>query len=221
MQEEAQAPHIEPRWPVLTVIVAAVVVISALPDRIRLFPIGVGALAAIAVVLPTIAVELTGGRVRWLRAERTITLLFCLLVGVGLIASLVNLVRAIVFGSAEVSGLQLLASSAAVWVSNVLAFSLLYWQMDRGGPESRVNHVGRMPDWLFPQEGAPRDDVPVDWRPKFVDYLFLAYSTATAFSATDAPPLTSRAKLLMMLESTISLVTMVVTASRAINVLGS
>ena len=77
-----------------------------------------------------------------------------------------------------------------------------------------------MPDWLFPQESAP-GGVQADWRPMFVDYLFLSYSTATAFSATDVPPLTRRAKLLMMAESTISLVTMVVVASRAINVLGS
>jgi uncharacterized membrane protein len=122
--------------------------------------------------------------------------------------------------SAEIGGLQLLTSSIAVWVTNVLMFSLLYWQIDRGGPESRANNADTKPDWLFPQVGAP-DDVPPGWRPTFVDYLFLGYSTATAFSTTDVMPLTSRAKMLMMLESTISLATIVVVAARAINILGS
>ena len=76
------------------------------------------------------------------------------------------------------------------------------------------------PDWLFPQAGIP-EDVPPDWRPLFFDYLFLGYNTATAFSPTDVLPLTHRAKLLMMLESTISLLTLVIVVSRAINVLPS
>ena len=75
------------------------------------------------------------------------------------------------------------------------------------------------PDWLFPQEGAPAEDVPRGGQPTFVDYLYLASSTATAFSTTDAIPLTSGAKLLMMLKGTISLITSVVVASRAINIL--
>jgi hypothetical protein len=115
---------------------------------------------------------------------------------------------------------QLLTSSIAVWVTNVLMFSLLYWQIDRGGPESRVNNASTQPDWLFPQAGAP-EDAPPDWRPTFVDHLFLGFSTATAFSTTDVMPLTPRAKMLMMLESTISLVTIVVVGPRAINILGN
>ena len=100
----------------------------------------------------------------------------------------------------------------------MLAFSLLYWQVDRGGPEARANNVSTKPDWLFAQAGAPAD-VPPDWRPTFAVYLFLGFTTATAFSPTDALPLTSRAKVLMMTESTISLATIVVVASRAINIL--
>jgi hypothetical protein len=120
--------------------------------------------------------------------------------------------------SGEIGGNQLLTSSISMWVINVLTFSLLYWQIDRDGPEARANNTSPRPDWLFPQDGAPKD-VPPDWRPTFVDYLFLGYSTA--FSPTDALPLTARAKMLMMLESAISRVTIVVVASRAINILGS
>ena len=135
--------------------------------------------------------------------------------------NLANLIQAMVYKSLEISGLQLLTSSISVWIVNVLMFSLLYWQIDRGGPESRINHAGMRPDWLFPQEGASTDNVPPGWSPVFVDYLFLSYSTATAFSTTDVMPLTSRAKMMMMLESTISLMTIVVVASRAINILGN
>jgi hypothetical protein len=101
---------------------------------------------------------------------------------------------------------------------NVLTFSLLYWQIDRGGPASLVNDTKK--DWLFPQEGV-RENGALNWRATFVDYLYLAFSTATAFSSTDVLPLTSRAKMLMMLESAISLVTTVAVASRAINILGT
>jgi hypothetical protein len=166
------------------------------------------------------AVGLTRKKARWLRVERAIMLLFVVVAGVGTLANLANLIGTMVRRSAEIGGVQLLTSSVAVWVTNVLTFSLLYWQIDRGGPESRANNAGTRPDWLFPQTGAP-EDAPPDWRPTFVDYLFLGFSTATAFSPTDALPLTSRAKMLMMLESTISLVTIVIVASRAINILGS
>jgi hypothetical protein len=148
-------------------------------------------------------------------------LLFFAVVGLLDIGNLGSLIDAMVNRSREISGLQLLASSIALWVTNVLTFSLLYWQIDRGGPEARVNRAATWPDWLFPQESAPPEDVPQPWKARFVDYLFLSYSTATAFSTTDVMPLTSRAKLLMMVESAISLATIVVVAARAINVLGS
>ena len=194
--------------------------LAVLPGRVRLFPIWFPYLVGIVVLAPMAAITLTAAKARWLRVERTITLLFFVFAGVGTLANLANLIGAMVRRSAEIGGLQLFMSSIAVWVTNVLMFSLLYWQIDRGGPESRANNAGTRPDWLFPQAGAG-EDVSPDWRPTFVDYLFLGFSTATAFSPTDALPLTSRAKMLMMLESTISLATIVVVASRAINILGS
>jgi uncharacterized membrane protein len=174
----------------------------------------------IALVVPMAAVMLTRAKERWLRIERSITLVFVVVAGSEIIADLTLLIAEMVRRSGEVSGIQLLTSSVAVWVLTVLTFSLLYWQIDRGGPEARANNASPRPDWLFPQEGAPRD-VPPGWRPTFVDYLFLGYSTATAFSTTDVMPLTSRAKMLMMLESAISLATIVAVMSRAINILGS
>jgi uncharacterized membrane protein len=213
--------HFEPRWPVALAILAVIFLLAALPGRIRLLPIWVTYGVGFAVLIPIGAVGLTAAKPGWLRIERIVTLLFFAVSTVVTLTNLGNLVGAMINRSTEIGGLQLLASSVAVWVTNVLMFSLLYWQIDRGGPDARVNDASARPDWLFPQEGAPVEDVPRDWEPTFIDYLYLGYSTATAFSTTDAMPLTPRAKLLMMLESTISLITIVVVASRAINILGN
>jgi len=212
---------IEPRWPVVLTIFAVIILLAALPGRIRFFPDWLAPVLGIAVLAPTAAVGLATAKVRWLRLERIVMLLFFVVSGCGSIVNLANLITAMIGHSSQVSGLQLLTSSIGVWVTNVLAFSLLYWQIDRGGPEARASGTSPMPDWLFPQAGVEAEDLPLDWRPVFVDYLFLGFNTATAFSPTDVLPLTMRAKILMMLESSISLVTIVVVASRAINILGN
>ncbi len=221
MKEQTPAPRFEPRWPVALAFLAMIGLVALLPERLMLFPSWVLSIVAVALLAPMAAVGLTAARERWLRIEHTSMLLFVVFAGAVTLANLANLIGAMLHRSVEVSGLQLLESSIAVWLTNVLTFSLLYWQIDRGGPEARVNNAGRKPDWLFPQEGARSEDVAHGWRPAFVDYLFLGYSTATAFSTTDVLPLTARAKLLMMLESAISLATIVVVAARAINILGS
>jgi hypothetical protein len=220
IEKATQVSRFEPRWPVVLTILAVLFLLMALPGRIKLFPSWVAYTVGVAVLVPIAAVGLTAARTQWLRVERTVTLVFFVVATVGNLANMGNLIGVMLNHSAETSGLQLLTSSIAMWVNNVLTFSLLYWQMDRGGPEARVNDSGARPDWLFPQTGAA-ENVPPDWRPVFIDYLFLSYSTATAFSTTDVMPLTSRAKMLMMLESTISLATIVVVASRAINILGN
>jgi hypothetical protein len=220
MKEQGQAPSFERRWPIALAILAALLLLAALPGRIKMFPSWVPVAAGIVVLGSMTAAGLARARPRWLLLERWITLLFVVFTGASMLATLAFLVRAMVFRPTEVTGLQLLTSGIAVWVTNVLIFSLLYWQIDRGGPEARGDRAGALPDWLFPQVGAP-ESAPPGWQPRFVDYLSLGYSTATAFSATEVAPMTSRAKLLMMLESTISLVTLVLVASRAINILGN
>jgi hypothetical protein len=156
----------------------------------------------------------------WLRIERGATLAFVAAAGTCNLAILRELILDMIERSRVVGGLPLLSSSIAVWSTNVLMFSLLYWQLDRGGPGLRATAARERPDWIFPADQAP-DDAPAGWRPQFIDYLFLGFSTATAFSTTDALPLSGRAKFAMMTESSISLVTLVVVAARAINVLGS
>lgn len=166
------------------------------------------------------ALVFTTAKTRWLRIEGFVTQLFFAIAGFGMVDQLAHLLTSMVRGSGQLTGLQLLTSSIAVWAGNVLLFSIAYWRTDRGGPEARVNGVKRRPDWLFPQQGVP-DDAPLDWRPTFIDYLFLSFCTATAFSPAEAQPLTARAMLLLMLESIISLVTVIAVAARAINILGN
>jgi hypothetical protein len=221
MNGQTRAPHFEPRWPVALAILAVIFLLVVLPDRIRLFPMWATYVVGLVVLVPIVAIGLTAAKTQWLRVERVVILSFFVVAGAITLANLANLINAMVNRSAQIDGLQLLTSSIALWTTNVLIFSMLYWQIDRGGPEARVNDARARADWLFPQEGAPAEDMPHGWHPNFIDYLYLGFSTATAFSTTDAMPLTPRAKLLMMLESTISLMTIVIVASRAINILGN
>ena len=136
------------------------------------------------------------------------------------IAELADMIGVITLHPSGANVFSLLSSSVVIWVTNVLTFSLLYWQIDRGGPYARASNLSIKPDWVFPQPATP-EDLPPDWRPLFLDYLYLGYNTATAFSPTDALPLTHRAKMLMMIESTIALLTMVIVLARAINIIAS
>ncbi|WP_426423630.1 hypothetical protein [Bradyrhizobium genosp. A] len=133
--------------------------------------------------------------------------------------ALALLMRAIVNGHAG-TGRTLLLDAVNIWVTNVVVFALWYWILDRGGPSSRGLVPSNMRDFLFTQQqGTDQSAGFVDWLPGFIDYVFLAFTNATAFSPADTFPLTARAKLLMMAESTISLITVAVVASRAVGIL--
>ncbi|NKE16841.1 DUF1345 domain-containing protein [Neoroseomonas oryzicola] len=212
------SPSPEPRWPAIIALVGVYLLIADLPDHVRLMPHWVSAAATALAILPMALLVFGGPTAPRLRAERGAVIAVAALVLVYAVTMLAVLIANIVAGSSPLSGLRLLSSSVVVWVCNIVGFGLLYWQVDGGGPAGRARR--HRPDWLFPQAGAGAA-VESGWRPVFVDYLYLAFSTATAFSTTDASPLTPRAKLLMMSEAAISLVTMVVVASRAINVLAN
>jgi hypothetical protein len=212
--------RVEPRWPAVLAVLAVLVLLAMLPARVRLLPPWGPYVVGIALLGPMSGVWLSRGDPRWLRTERVLTLVFSLLAEAVNFLTLSYLIVRMLGSPADLSGRQLLMSSVGAWVTNVLVFSIAYWQIDRGGPEDRANDTGPRPDWLFPQTGVP-DEAPPGWRPTFVDYLYLSFTTATAFSTTEVAPLTSRAKMLMMAESAVSLSTLVVVASRAINILGA
>ena len=220
MKEAMEETRIESRWQVTLAVLVVFSLLTLVPGRLKAFPNWVPLLLTIALIAPMVAVQFTTAKARWLKVGRIVISFFFVIAGVGLVKCLVYLLYEMVRRSSEVSGAQLLASSVAIWAENVLLFSLAYWRLDRGGPEARANHTSAKPDWLFPENNVP-EYVSPDWHPTFVDYLFLAFDTATAFSPTDAAPLTSRAKLLMMAESTVSLVTIIAVGARAINILGS
>ncbi len=114
---------------------------------------------------------------------------------------------------------QLLFTGGGVWLTNVIAFALLYWELDSGGPAARANARRDRPDFLFPQMTSP-DLARPDWEPGFVDYLYVGFTNATAFSPTDTMPMTRWAKLTMMFQSGVSVVVVALVVARAINILG-
>ena len=112
----------------------------------------------------------------------------------------------------------LLASGAAVWMTNVIAFSLWYWDLDRGGAAARAHGDGPSPAFIFPEMLNP-EYVEPGWVPRFADYFHLSFSTATAFSPTDVPAVKTWAKLVMICEEAISLVVALLVVARAVNIL--
>jgi hypothetical protein len=156
---------------------------------------------------------------RWrglLHARRMLALGLTVLITLAVATSAGFVMGALLAGRAQAQ--NLLLSAALLWVSNVVVFALWYWELDAGGPQQR--HLGSVvsTDFLFPQMVADSQRA-AHWCPEFLDYLFLAFNTSTAFSPTDTMVLARRSKLLMMLQSLISLVTVVVIAARAINTL--
>ena len=143
----------------------------------------------------------------------TIVWIFNVLGVVVLVASL------IAHSASRITGAQLLASGGAVWFTNAIAFGLAFWELDCGGPVARALAVEpRKPDFQFPQDENPqlaRDD----WTPRLWDYFYISLTNATAFSPTDSMPLTRTAKALMAAESVLSVVTVLLVAARAVNIL--
>jgi hypothetical protein len=141
---------------------------------------------------------------------------------IAMIGSLVFLIG--ILPTHRESPTQLLRSAACLWLTNVLVFALWYWRLDAGGPharDKRDTHANGA--FLFPQMTMLRRVEAATgqqrWSPHFVDYLFLAFNTSTAFSPTDTPVLTRWAKVLMMLQSLISLTVIAILAARAVNIL--
>ncbi len=121
-------------------------------------------------------------------------------------------------GTHQISGDALIRAGVVLWATNVLLFGLWYWQLDRGGPLDRARAAGALPDFLFPQM-TDREYAPPDWTPGLVDYLYVSFTNATAFSPTDTMPLTAIAKWLMAAQSLASLATVGLVVARAVNIL--
>lgn len=206
----------EPRWPAFVAMLAAACLYWALPEQLSVGP-GWGLLAVVfALLIPTVISNRRGdyhiARALAFAANGAITL--------AMIASLAFLIEGL--PKHRDPPQTLLRSAVALWITNVLVFALWYWKLDAGGPLGRDRARGQphrelASSFLFPQMLVPDGDS--SWSPHFMDYLFLAFNTSTAFSPTDTAALSRWAKAGMMLQSLISLSIIALLAARAVNIL--
>ncbi len=202
----------EPRWPAFVAMFAAAAVYLALPERLSVGPGWLLPAITAAMLIPISISARWGGH----RVTRLLAVLTNGVITLAMIASLVLLVEGI---PRHLETPQtLLRSAAALWVANILIFAVWYWKFDAGGPVHRELPNGMSKSsFLFPQ--MVREDKELSWTPNFVDYLFLAFNTSTAFSPTDTAVLSRRAKLATMVQSLISLTIIALLAARAVNIL--
>jgi len=209
----------EPRWPAAIAVVAIGGLFAALPSSL-VFAGSRWLILAIVLVLivPTIISHRIGHHL----LNQILGYILNSVVTVAMIASLVFLISAV--ADHTISPQQLLRSAAALWLGNILVFASWYWRLDAGGPHERARTPGHTDGaFLFPQMTMdPAAKIAAgehEWGPNFVDYLFLAFNTSTAFSPTDVPVLSRWAKILMMIQSLISLLVIALLAGRAVNIL--
>jgi hypothetical protein len=203
----------EPRWPAFVAMLAAAGVYWALPEPLS---VGPGWLLPAIIVLLMIPIVISARRGDH-NVTRILTFIANTIIGLAMIASLILLVQGL--PQHLETPRALLRSAVSLWVTNILIFALWYWKLDGGGPllRERPNGMSRS-SFLFPQLAGP-GHCDIAWVPNFVDYLFLAFNTSTAFSPTDTPVLSRWAKLGTMLQSLISLTIIALLAARAVNIL--
>jgi uncharacterized membrane protein len=206
----------ESTWPVLGAVLAATVLQVAIPNRYEIPPTWLlptlGALLGIG-----LAIAHRGTITRHTPLLRLASIMLIAVISLANAGSAGRLIRALLNGTANETASTLLLTGGAIWSTNVIVFAMWYWNLDRGGPAARVHAMKKFPDFLFPQMTAP-DLSPPDWQPQFFDYLYLSFTNAAAFSPTDTLPLARWAKLTMMIQSIISLATVVLVIARAVNI---
>ena len=209
----------ESRWPMAVAVLAAGGLRAALPPELRN---GDARWAFIVVVVVLLAILVIGDPGRIDRESLWLRVLTGSLIGLITAVNATAAVRLVagIIGAAKFStdANVLLASGGAIWLSNVIAFGLWYWDLDRGGAAARARGSDRQPAFVFPEMSNPQYVSP-GWYPKFIDYLHLSFTTATAFSPTDVSAIKPWAKLMMMAEEAISLLVAILVVSRAVNIL--
>jgi uncharacterized membrane protein len=206
----------EPAWPAQATLLAAIGLQLALPERLTagptwLVPALEGALLiGLSLASPK---ELEHEHTR----RRALALGLIALASAGNVFSLYELTHFLLHHNVN-KGRELVISGILIWLTNFAIFALWYWELDRGGPGKRAAGHDGAPDFLFPQMSDDRIE-PLDWRPRFIDYLYVSLTNATAFSPTDTMPLSPMAKSVMGVQSVVSLVTLGLIISRAVNIL--
>jgi hypothetical protein len=204
------------RWPAILALLALGGLYAVLP-----LPVIVGPrwllLALEAPVLPFLEVVRHADLRISPRVVRAIAVALLSLATLLIAASVGIMITTLVVGKV-LTARDLLSAAAELWGANVVIFALWYWELDQGGPQRRRRPDHPAPDFRFPQQLGP-DIGPPGWSPSFVDYMFVAFTTATTFGPSDTLPLTGRVKVLMMVEALTSLLLVAVLAARAIGIL--
>lgn len=208
----------ESTWPVRGAVVAATALQVALPNRYEIPP---------PWLLPTLGGLLGVGLsvahpkriTRHTPQLRLISILLIAVITLANAGSAGRLITALLRGTAHEDASTLLLTGGAIWLTNVIVFGMWYWNLDRGGPAARAKALKSYPDFLFPQMTIPELSPP-EWQPEFLDYMYISFTNAAAFSPTDVLPLARWAKMTMMVQSIVSLGTVALVIARAVNILG-
>ncbi len=208
----------EPRWPALIAALAVGVLFYVMPESLTVGPAWLLLVVVAILMIPASLFHRLGRR----RLNEIFAYANLVVITLAVLSSLVLLI--VRLPAHQEPPVLLLRAAAALWVSNILVFASWYWRLDGGGPNERDKlPVHRDGAFLFPQmmmDRELRQQMGEDrWNPGFVDYLFLAFNTSTAFSPTDVPVLSRWAKVMMIVQSMISLATVALLAARAVNIL--
>lgn len=207
----------DPMWPVQLTIFGALVLQLSLPDQFVAGPRFVlpvlEAILLLSLLTTTRKIKLVGAAVRKINA---VSLIF--LISIANLYALQRLSHELLVGGTVTDGHNLVKAAVNIYLTNIIVFALLYWELDGGGPLKRTFSSIRNRDFLFPQMVTP-ELVPAGWQSTFIDYLYVSATNATAFSPTDTMPLSRRAKMFMLVQSLASLTTLGLVAARAVNIL--
>ena len=208
----------EPRWQAVLAFLAISAIYLALPRKLVVGPFWLLPTVIVVLLVPTVVSHRVGKH----SLNRTLGFIINGITTLALIGSVVLLVR--LLPTHRESPLQLLRSGGLLWLTNVIVFALWYWRLDGGGPTIRhkENKFGST-SFLFPQMQIPHDEraefACARWRPRFIDYVFVAFTQSSTFGPTDAPLLARWAKVLSMIQVLISLTIVILLISRAVGVL--
>ena len=210
-------PRPEPLWPALATVLGAIGLQLLLPERLTIGPTWL-----LPALEGALLIGLAFASPRELEHEhpvrRGVALGMTAFVSAANIASLYLLIHFLLHGGKVKGGRELIIAGMLIWLTNFFIFALWYWELDRGGPGKRATAQDNAPDFLFPQMADDHIE-PLDWRPQFIDYAYVSLTNATAFSPTDTMPLTPMAKTIMGVQALVSLVTLGLVVSRAVNIL--
>jgi hypothetical protein len=208
----------DPYWPPQLAVLATIALDLDLPNKLTLHP---------SWILPTLEGVLLAGLVATTPRggkpphpyRRRVAIAMIGLVSAANLLSLVLLTHYLLHTSNASDGRQLILAGVEIWVTNILLFAVWYWELDRGGPQARQHPECPAPDFLFPQMTEERLGRWA-WRAGFIDYLYVSFTNVSAFSPTDTMPLSHTAKMLMLCQSVIAIVTIGLVIARAVNILG-